>query len=331
MYVLAYPWLLLLVLLPVLIRWLSPAYRDNKPALVVPWFNRMANFLNEKPEKGLNVNISGFIESLFIWLLWFLLVIAIARPQYLEPPLTRTLPTRDLMLLVDLSASMDAKDFINSKGENIERLTAVKEVLDEFLTRREGDRVGLIVFGNAAFVQVPFTQDLDVTRILLEETSVRMAGPKTAFGDAIGLAITLFEKSDVKERVIIALTDGNDTGSKVPPTEAAKIARDNDIKVFVVGVGDPETVGEEKLDEAALKNVASVTGGQYFFAADKDQLQKIYTELEKINTRKVEVATYRPTIDLFHWPLSAFLFLSFLYHLMLWLNRYKAIRKANYG
>jgi Ca-activated chloride channel family protein len=196
----------------------------------------------------------------------------------------------------------------------VDRLVAVKEVLDEFLTRRVGDRVGLIVFGNAAFTQVPFTQDLAATRILLDETAVRMAGPRTAFGDAIGLAITLFEQSEVEERVMIALTDGNDTGSKVPPAEAAKIAHDNGITIHVIGVGDPTAVGEEKLDEAALKNVAAVTGGRYFHAADRDQLQEIYTELDRIDTREVETATYRPRIDLFHWPLAAFLVLGLLYH-----------------
>jgi Ca-activated chloride channel family protein len=218
------------------------------------------------------------------------------------------------MLLVDLSGSMETEDFTSSSGEKTDRLGAVKEVLDEFLTRREGDRVGLVVFGNAAFTQVPFTQDLEASRILLEQTRVRMAGPRTAFGDAIGLAITLFEQSEVEERVIIALTDGNDTGSRVPPAEAARIASDNNITIHVIGVGDPESAGEEKLDEAVLKDVASTSGGRYFHAADREQLQEIYTELDRIDTREVETATYRPRIDLFHWPLAAFLLLGLVYH-----------------
>jgi Ca-activated chloride channel family protein len=251
---------------------------------------------------------------LFLWLLWALLVVAIARPQYLEPPVSRTLPTRDLMLLVDLSGSMETADFNNAAGETVDRLTAVKEVLDEFLTRREGDRVGLIVFGNAAFTQVPFTQDLEAARILLEETRVRMAGPRTAFGDAIGLAITLFEESEVEDRVVIALTDGNDTGSRVPPAEAARIAEDRGISIHVIGVGDPAAVGEEKLDEEALRTVAATTGGRYFHATDRDALQEIYAELDRIGTREVETATYRPRRDLFHWPLAVFLVLSLLVH-----------------
>jgi len=321
MYSLSYPWLLLLVLVPPVLRRLLPAYREARPALAVPWFRRMADLLGQTPARGAEVARAGRLELLFLWLLWALLVVAIARPQYLEPPVSRTLPTRDLMLLVDLSGSMETADFNNAAGETVDRLTAVKEVLDEFLTRREGDRVGLIVFGNAAFTQVPFTQDLEAARILLEETRVRMAGPRTAFGDAIGLAITLFEESEVEDRVVIALTDGNDTGSRVPPAEAARIAEDRGISIHVIGVGDPAAVGEEKLDEEALRTVAATTGGRYFHAADRDALQEIYAELDRIGTREVETATYRPRLDLFHWPLAVFLVLSLLVHAGLLLQR----------
>jgi Ca-activated chloride channel family protein len=235
------------------------------------------------------------------------------------------------MLLVDLSGSMDARDFTNSRGERTDRLAAVKEVLDEFLIRREGDRVGLIVFGNAAFVQVPFTQDLEATRQLLDETAVRMAGPRTAFGDAIGLGITLFERSDVEFRVMIALTDGNDTGSKVPPPQAARIARDNGIVIHVIGVGDPTSTGEEKLDEEALTAVASTTGGRYFHAADRDQLEDIYTELDRIDTRPVEEETYRPRTDLFHWPLGAFMLLGLIFHAGLLLKNRSKTGQVSHG
>lgn len=314
MFVLSYPWLLLLILVPPVLRQVLPAYREPRRALNVPWFQRMAQVLGQQPSDGAVVIQAKTMELLFLWLLWAVLVVAIARPQYLEPPVSQVVPTRDLMLLVDLSGSMEAEDFTNQQGKQVDRLTAVKEVLDDFLTRREGDRVGLIVFGNAAFTQVPFTQDLDATRILLEETTVRMAGPRTALGDAIGLAITLFEQSEVEERVIVALTDGNDTGSRIPPSEAARIADDNDIVIHVIGVGDPTSVGEEKLDEQALKTVASITGGLYFHAADREELQGIYTELDRIDTREVETATYRPRIDLFHWLLALFVILGFCYH-----------------
>ena len=318
---LSHPWLLLLFFLPPVLRLAVPSFRESRQAIRVPWFQRIATLLQLQPADGAAVPKTSLFTVLCMWLLWGLIVLALARPQFLEPPVSRILPTRDLMLLVDLSGSMEARDFTNAAGDSVDRLTAVKEVLDDFLTRREGDRVGLIVFGNAAFVQVPFTQDLEATRTLLDETAVRMAGPRTAFGDAIGLGITLFERSDVERRVMIALTDGNDTGSKVPPAQAAKIAKDNDITIHVVGVGDPSATGEEKLDEEVLRDVASTTGGRYFHAADRDELEEIYAELDKIDSREVEAETYRPRTDLFQWPLAAFIVLGFLFHGVLLFKR----------
>jgi Ca-activated chloride channel homolog len=331
MYTLAHPWLLLLILVPPVLRLLLPPYREPRQAIRAPWFDRMAALLGATPGEGAVIAKTSVLRLGLMWLLWSLLVFAIARPQFIEEPIRRVVPTRDLLLLVDLSGSMEATDFTNAAGEMVDRLTAVKEVLDEFLTRREGDRVGLIVFGNAAFVQVPFTQDLDACRMLLEETAVRMAGPKTAFGDAIGLGITLFETSEVEDRVMIALTDGNDTGSKVPPAEAAKIARDNEIQIHVVGVGDPRSTGEEVLDEEALQAVADTTGGRYFFAQDRDQLVEIYDELDRIDTREVEAETYRPRLDLFHWPLAGFLVLSLVFNTGLLVRNLRANRTPDRG
>lgn len=317
MYTLAHPWLPALIMLPLILRLLLPPYSEPKQAIRTPWFDHFASLFGIEPGVGATVARTSPPRLIFQLLLWALVVLALARPQFIEEPIRRVVPTRDLLLLVDLSGSMEATDFTNAAGEKVDRLTAVKEVLDEFLTRREGDRVGLIVFGNAAFVQVPFTQDLDACRMLLEETAVRMAGPKTAFGDAIGLGITLFERSEVDDRVMIALTDGNDTGSKIPPTEAAKIARDNEILIHVVGVGDPTATGEELLDEEALQAVADTTRGRYFFAQDRDQLEEIYDELDRIDTRDVEAETYRPRLDLFHWPLAVFLVVSLVFNMSL--------------
>jgi Ca-activated chloride channel family protein len=215
---------------------------------------------------------------------------------------------------------MGAQDFTAADGSRIDRLTAVKQVLGDFLQRRDGDRVGLVVFGDAAFVQAPFTRDLAVVRQLLEETAVRMAGPKTAFGDAIGLAITLFERSKLEQRVMIILTDGNDTGSQVPPAEAAAIAGQRGIVIHTVAIGDPGSVGEEALDEEALKAVAAATGGSYYFAKERDSLEGVYAALDKLEVRKVESLSYRPRTDLFHWPLGAALLLVLAYHLLMaWL------------
>ena len=308
------PWLFLALPLPFLIHWAVKPYSEKRLAVRAPWFGRLARFSGRKPDEGAAVPHRSVAETVISVVVWCLLIVALARPQYLEPPISKTVPTRDLLLLVDLSGSMETEDFTNAAGEKVDRLSAVKEVLAEFLSRREGDRVGLIVFGSAAFVQVPFTQDLNASRMLLDELAPRMAGPKTSLGDAIGLGITLFERSEVKQRVMIALTDGNDTGSRVLPAEAARIAADRDIVIYTIAVGDPTSVGEEKLDEEALQNLAKTTGGQYFYAGDRDQLEDIYKELDRLESRQVETISHRPRLDLFHWPLTLSLFISLVFY-----------------
>jgi len=310
-----YPWLFLVLPLPLLIRWLLPAYAEQRQAVRVPFFERISESSGARVADGAVVPRRSMMQALLFIVIWGAAVVALTRPQWLEPPVVREIPTRDLLLAVDLSGSMEAKDFKDKQGQTVDRLSAVKEVLDDFLSRRKGDRVGLLVFGTAAFVQVPFTQDLEVSRQLLQETEVRMAGPKTAFGDAIGLGISLFERSEVEQRVMIALTDGNDTGSKVPPHEAARIAAKKGIVIHTVAIGDPASAGEEKLDEEALMRVAEISRGKYFFAGDRNQLESIYTVLDQLETRKVETVSYRPRADLFHWPLALIAVLFLLYHL----------------
>ena len=236
---------------------------------------------------------------------------------------------RDMLLAVDLSGSMETEDFNDAEGRQVDRLTAVKQVLDDFLSRREDDRIGLIVFGSAPFLQAPFTDDVEVLRTLLDEVQLRMAGPKTALGDAMGLAMTLFERSEMQERVLIVLTDGNDTGSLVPPDRAAAIAHDQGVVVHAVGVGDPGQAGEEQLDEATLRKVADTTGGRYFFAADRAALDQIYAELDKLTPRKVATISHRPQLELFHWPLGVAIVLAFVFQLSQMLSAWwRARRRA---
>jgi len=303
-----HPWLFLLAPLPLLVRRFVPPRREREPALRVPFGRRLEQALAGLPFAG----GSGrrWAALLAPTLVWLLVLAALARPQWIEPPIERQVPTRDLLLLVDLSASMEQADFTNAAGEVVSRLDAAKEILGDFLEKREGDRVGLVVFGDSPFLQAPFSTDLSLSRQLLDETAVGMAGPRTALGDAIGLGIHLFEESDTPARTIIALTDGNDTKSQVPPVEAARVAADRDIRIHTVAIGDPTTVGEDKLDQATLDEVARSTGGRAFFAADRDGLRGIYDELDQIETREVETLSHRPRRDVFHLPLGAALLVS---------------------
>lgn len=308
--ILGHPWMLLLFPLPWLIRYLLPAYRQERVAIRVPLLSEIADAAGQAPSDGVVIHRQPMSQTIGLIIAWVCLVLALARPQVVDPPISEVTPTRDLLLAIDLSGSMETVDFTNSEGQPVDRLAAVKEVLDQFLAEREGDRVGMIVFGSGAFVQVPFTQDLQVCRRLLSETDARMAGPRTALGDAIGLAITVFQRSDQQDKVLIALTDGNDTGSRVPPSEAARIAADEGIIIHTVGVGDPKAAGEESLDEVTLREVAKTTGGEYSFAANRQQLERIYGRLDDLSQREIQRVSFRPKRDVFHWLIAAALALS---------------------
>lgn len=314
----AHPWVVWLAPLPLLVRWLAPARRVVRPAVRVPFLSRILAAGGRASDRSGQDELPLVVR----WGVWLLVLSAMARPQWLEPPIERSVPTRDLLLLVDLSGSMDQQDFTDAAGQAVDRLTAVKEVLGEFLAQRQGDRVGLVVFGTAPFLQVPFTTDLQLCRQLLDETAVRMAGPRTAFGDAIGLGIKLFDESEAPTKTVIALTDGNDTGSAIPPVEAAKVARDRGITIHTVAIGDPTTVGEEALDEEALRDVAHVTQGEYFLAMNREEMAGVYERLDQIETREVETVSHRPRRDLFFWPVAVALLCSLATHAgKLWVGR----------
>jgi len=306
----AHPWLALLLPLPLLVHFLLPPYRQAQAGVRVPFFAALVRTTGEAPDSaGVSARRPGW-RLIVLVLCWALLVLALTRPQRIEPPLHRDQPTRDLLLLVDLSGSMDTRDFTDEAGQTVDRVAAVKSVLDAFLAGRKGDRVGVVVFGSAAFVLVPFTTDLALVQRMMAEMQAGMAGPRTVLGDAIGLGITLFADSAMKHKTIIALTDGNDTASQVPPAQAARIAHDRGITIHTVAIGDPASVGEDKLDEAALRDVAQVTGGGFFRASDRAGLAEIYRRLDAIEVREVDTVSARPRTDLFWWPLGAMLVLS---------------------
>jgi len=306
----AHLWIFWLAPLPLIVLWLAPPLRLVRPAVCVPFLPRILAAGGKASRRSGGDELPLLVR----WGVWLLILTALARPQWLEPPIERMIPTRDLLLLVDLSGSMEQEDFTNAAGQSVDRLTAVQDVLGEFLSQRQGDRVGLVVFGTAPFLQVPFTTDLQLCRQLLEETAIRMAGPRTALGDAIGLGIKLFDESEVPAKTMIALTDGNDTSSAVPPAEAARVAADRGITIHTVAIGDPTTVGEEALDEAALRAVSQVTKGEYYLAMNRDELAGVYERLDQIETRDVETVSHRPRRDLFFWPVAVALLVSLAAH-----------------
>ncbi|MDW6022886.1 VWA domain-containing protein [Mesorhizobium sp. BAC0120] len=318
MYQLEFPWLLALLPLPLLVWWLLPPYREETASVRIPFFGEVTRAAGISPTQGSIVPRMNWAQRIIAPICWALVVLALARPQFVEPPVEKTEPQRDLMLALDLSQSMDTEDFRSPSGQVEARVDAVRQVVSEFVKRRTGDRIGLIAFGDAPYPMVPFTQDHKTVQAMISGIIPGIAGPRTALGDAIGLAIKMFQASPAPEKVLIVLTDGNDTASKMPPDKAADIAKQNGIVVHTVGIGNPNATGEDKLDTAALQKIAATTGGRYFFGQDQGQLEQIYQTLDRITPANQKMLSWRPTIELFHYPLGAALLLLIAYHGLAW-------------
>lgn len=301
---LVHPWVLLLLPLPILVNYLLPAYRKRKAAIKVPFFTRLVELSGAEPSHGAVVSQRIFYRLLTMMLIWFCIIIALAKPQYLGDPVTQEHSARDLMIAVDLSGSMEIKDFVDEQGIKVDRLSAVKSVLGEFVEQRPYDRLGLIVFGDAPFLQAPFTQDHETWMTLLNETEIAMAGMSTAFGDAIGLAIKHFRNQDSQNRVLIVLTDGSDTGSSVPPLEAAKVAKRYAVTIYPIAIGDPRTSDQNALDIDTLQRVAEISGGTFYHALDRQQLSTIYQRISALEPQVFEAQSYRPREGMHHIPMS---------------------------
>lgn len=313
----AHPWALVLLPLPVLVWWLAPVRREAVQALRVPFFRAFAEASGAAPRAGAVVLRRLSLQMIVAIVTWLLLVVALTKPEFVGEPIEKTDAARDVMLAIDISGSMDQRDFTTPAGDRLRRIDAVKLVVGDFIDRREGDRIGLIVFGTRAYVQVPFTQDLRTARMLLEGIEVGMAGPHTALGDAIGLAIKTFEVSRVEQRLLIVLTDGSDTGSLMTPINAAEIAARNGVTTFTVGVGDPEGSGEDRVDFRTLEQIAERAGGRFFSAADVEGLETIYARIDALVPQEIKTVSFRPRRTLVHWPAGAIVVLGVLAYVFL--------------
>jgi len=305
-----WPWAFALLPLPLLVWWLMPAYQRQQTSVHVPFFDRLADATGQTPQPGAVVLRRRAIQMIAAALVWVLIVAALARPERVGDAVTHEVSARDLILAVDISGSMEQSDFRTQDGKTLKRLDGVKLVLGDFIARRKGDRVALILFGSKAYVQVPFTQDLQTARMLLDQSEVGMAGQQTVIGDTIGLAIKTFETSTATQKLVILLTDGNDTASKVPPEHAADIARQKGVVVYTIGFGDPNVTGENRVDLSTLREVASMTGGHFFRAEDGTQLAEIYADIDRLAPVKLETISWRPKLPLFQWPLGAAVILA---------------------
>ncbi|MGI9401997.1 MAG: VWA domain-containing protein [Rhizobiaceae bacterium] len=304
MLTLGLPLALLLLPVPWLIWRFAPVHREQVSAIRVPFFRRITEAAGVEARAGATVLSRNRIQMIAAILIWILVVLALARPERLGEPIVIETAARDIILALDISGSMDQKDFKATDGTLVQRLEAVKSVMSQFISERQGDRMALIIFGTRAFVQAPFTEDLAGLQGFLDQIEVGMAGPNTALGDAIGLAIRTFEASEVDQRLLILLSDGADTSSRMTPVNAAALAVERGVSIQTIGVGDPNSTGENRVDLAALEDISKRTNGEFFFAGDETALQNVYERIDELNPRITETTSFRPRQSLVHIPLA---------------------------
>ena len=306
---LVWPWILAAVVAPLLVARLAPRARDAAGAPIrIPYFEEATVWRDRTPASGMRVRRGIAL------LAWCALVLAAARPQWVGDPVSLPVHGRDLMLALDLSGSMREEDMKSGTGFEA-RIDVVKRVAGDFVERRAGDRVGLILFGTRAYLQAPFTPDLDTVAEMVSETVLGLAGEQTAIGDAIGLAVKRLRERPMERRVLVLLTDGADTASRVDPLSAARFAAAEGITIHAVGVGADEEVAtrwlgtlrsraRSALDESTLQAIADMTGGRYFRARDPAELEEIYRLIDELEPIAGAGEVFRPTRELFHWPLG---------------------------
>lgn len=293
-----HPWYLLALAIPLLLAWLQRLL-GRRPYLKFSFYNPAQDLILKQSSAWLKVT------PLLLYLTMACFVVALAQPQWGRKETEVTSEGIDIMLSIDASGSMAAMDF-KLDGEAVDRLTVVKKVVTEFLRKQQGDRIGMVIFGEYAYTQVPLTLDYDVLIQLLDHISIGIAGDGTAIGDGLALAVKRLKDLQSKSKVIILLTDGRSNAGKISPEKAAEIAKTFGIKVYTIGIGtkgpvpfpQPGIFGSRlvyvnlDMDESALKEIAKVTGGRYFFATDTRKLEAIYNEISRLEKTEAKVKHY---------------------------------------
>ncbi|MGB0894206.1 MAG: vWA domain-containing protein [Parashewanella sp.] len=315
MLTLIWPWLLILLPLPLIFRTKKTVSQQGGHLLLPSVAS--TQFSTTQTKK---------FSKNWYWLVWILLVLAVSRPQWVGDPIDLPSKGRDLMVAVDLSGSMQIEDMVWDNQE-VDRFTLIQKVVGDFINRRKGDRIGLILFADHAYLQAPLTLDRRSVSTFLNDAQIGLVGKQTAIGEAIGLAVKRFNKKKDSNRVLILLTDGSNNAGNIKPIQAAEIAAKRGIKIYTIGVGaevmetrsffGTERVNPSRdLDEVTLTKIADLTGGEYFRARDSKELQRIYQEIDKLQPVSRDQQTYRPRAELFYWPLAMMLLLSMFIHLL---------------
>jgi Ca-activated chloride channel family protein len=317
----AYPWAFVLLILPFIVYFLTTEYKEQKASIQVPYFKRLLSVTGKEPSKGAMLLNRNIFQRVLLIIGWIALVTAIAKPEWLGEPIEQKKSAREIMVALDLSNSMSEKDFVDDQGNKVNRLVAAKQVLTTFAEQRKHDRLGLILFSDEPYLQAPFTEDISTWQSLLNDVQLGYAGYQTAFGDAIGLAIAIFEQEKSKQRVLILLTDGSDTHSKMPPIKAAEVAAKHNVKIYTIAMGDPSSEGLFKMDIPTVEKVAEITGGASFKALNNAELLDAYAAIDSIEKQQYETLSFRPRTSLHHWAFAVYFVANLLMVILLLLAR----------
>lgn len=320
MFEFAWAWMFLLAPLPWLARWLLPPADTGEAALKVSFLHE----LEQHSGRRALIQLPPWRRQIRFVGIWLLLLCAAARPQFLDEPLPVPSSGRDLLIAVDVSGSMAYAD-MQLEDQDATRLEVVKHLFGDFIEERQGDRVGLILFGSQPYLQSPLTFDRNTVRTWLDEALIGIAGNTTAIGDAIGLAIKQLRLKPADSRVLILITDGANNGGQIPPLIAARLAAEQQIRIYTIGIGaNPgstpgQFLGLQRpaldLDEPTLQAIADTTGGEYFRASNSQQLQSIEAAIDRLEPISLQAFNIRPAQALFAWPLALALCLSLLWTL----------------
>jgi len=306
----AYPFVAFLAPLPILIYWLLPAIKSKSSSLIFPYFDAATKVSKQTPKNASLIKKRSWFSSGLMFVIWLLLLVSLASPELIGKPERKIKTTRNFLIVADLSFSMANKDW-RIDNQPVSRWEAVKSIMKDFIVRRESDRMGLVFFGSNAYIQAPFTTDLNTVKTMLDEADVGMAGQMTNIGKAIIKGMDLFERDSIQNKVILLLTDGVDSGMDILPLDAANLAKKEDAIIYSVGIGDPGSSSSD-LDERTLTEIAELTGGKYFRAKDAEALENIYKELDKLEPIEYEEESYTPKTLLYFYPLGVALALGLL-------------------
>ncbi len=323
MFEFAYIWVFLLLPLPLLVFWLMPPLKQRKEALKFPGFGEVEKATGQKATSGAWVSRRNVLQWIVLSLIWIGTLAALASPQVVGEPEMKVKTARNFVIAADISFSMANTDW-QINGERVTRWEGVKQVLGEFIEKREGDRLALVFFGTNAYLQAPLTTEHEVIDFMLEETDVGMAGQMTGIGKAIAYSLKIFEGDSLDQKVLLLLTDGQDDGRGVFPTDAAKMAHKDSVKIYTIGIGEASG-RNDGLDEMTLREISRIADGEYFLAEDPEQLENAYNTLNELEPIEFEAEENAPVTLLFHYPLGLAMLLAFA------LALFRGIRKLIIG